>query len=359
MSCIGATITPGRDISRVTGNLCSHAVARRLLQVRAIAAIPIHRRRRLRLGPRPPSRTDTGRWILTRPAGETVRVERGPVAPVRDRSWQSPAGKGEFRCVFGRCPARSRRPGRGIALAGRARARSAADGMTETGTTTYVVIPGQERHRGYGLISDHNDKPDTVTTGCYTYYFWVTTDIAVEAAGRHGLRHLQRRAASPRPRPDTDTHYRYMTLNYANVYYGQTRVVTATYTIPAGPGRRRRVPRRQGLRQPVRDRQRLRHGICLGGRSRAGFALHVDAGDGLTNACTSGDEPGLSSGTQASPYKFWTCVDAENPANLTQTQLTPVDQTLRIEAGRRTRPGARRSAPMSAVTSSGSRRSPA
>ena len=114
------------------------------------------------------------------------------------------------------------------------------------------------------------------------------------------------------------------------MYYGQTRVVTATYTIPAGPHAD------GGFRagSAYASLCATGNGYDTGSLSvvvPAGFDLNVDDGDDLNSAGTSGGKQVFSSGTQASPYKLWTCIDAEDQANLTHSTLTADGQDFSIE----------------------------
>ena len=198
-------------------------------------------------------------------------------------------------------------------------------GMIETGTTTYEVIPSKNLIAVTIKISISNNKPDS---GGY-YYFWNATEIAVEnqASAVSATSNAGRVSQSTRT---TDKYYRYIKLSYPDVFYGQTRVVTASYTIPAGPHAA------GGFRasSAYASLCAVGNGTDTGSVSvilPSGFDLYVDNGSPLPNAGTSGGKQTFSSGTQASPYKFWTCVDAEDEANLTHTPLTAGGQTFDIQ----------------------------
>ena len=198
-------------------------------------------------------------------------------------------------------------------------------GMTETGTTTYEVIPGKNLVAVTVKISIYNGKPDS---GGY-YYFWNATEIAVEkqAGAVSATSNAGRVTQSTRT---TDNYYRYIRLSYPDVFYGQTRVVTASYTIPAGPHAA------GGFRASSAYAS-----LCAVGNGTdtgsvnvilpTGFDLYVDTGSQLTNTGTSNGKQTFSSGTQAAPYKFWSCFDAEDEANLTHTAVTAGAQTFDIQ----------------------------
>ena len=58
----------------------------------------------------------------------------------------------------------------------------ANNGMTETGTTSYEVIPSKNAVQVTIQISIHNETPNQATSTGYTYYYWNSTAISVEAS---------------------------------------------------------------------------------------------------------------------------------------------------------------------------------
>lgn len=205
----------------------------------------------------------------------------------------------------------------------------AADGMTETGTTTYEVVPSQGVITVTLTLSIHNTKPDTVTPAGSTYYYWNATAIAVEKEAG-AVKVTSNAGGVAQTTTGTDQYYRYIKLTYPNVYYGQTRVVTATYSIPAGP----QAPGGFRASSAYLSLCAIGNGFDTGSVSvvvPTGFNLYVDYGSQLDSTGASGGKETFSSGTQANPYKFWSCVDAENPAKLTHTALTAGGQTFDIE----------------------------
>ena len=202
--------------------------------------------------------------------------------------------------------------------------------MIETGTSTYEVVPGKNLIQVTVQISIYNAKPNTVNSTGIEYYFWNATQITVEQeAGPVSV--TSDAGGVSQSTVSTDEYYRYIQLNYPNVYYGQTRVVTATYTIPAAPHAA------GGFRagQAYASLCAVGNGWDTGTVSvvlPAGFELFVDDGGDITRSGASGDKQVYSSGTESSPYKFWTCVDAENAANLTHTPLTAAGQAFDLES---------------------------
>lgn len=208
-------------------------------------------------------------------------------------------------------------------------AARAAGGMTETGTTTYEVIPDKNLIAVTVTLSDYNSKPDTIYNGVDTYYFWDSTELTVENEAS-AVSVSSNVGTVSQATNSTDNDYRYIKLSYSPVYYGQTRVLTAKYTIPAAPHAV------GGFRAG-----KAYASLCAVGNGYdtgtlaivipTGFNLYVDYGGDLPNTTTSGGKQVFSSGTQASPYKFWTCVDAEDEANLTHTPLTTAGQSFDIQ----------------------------
>jgi hypothetical protein len=209
-------------------------------------------------------------------------------------------------------------------------AARADGGMIETGTTTYEVVPGKNLIQVTIQISIYNATPNKVTSTGIEYIFWNLTEITVEQEAGPVSATSDAGAVSQSV-ISTDKYYRYIDLNYPSVYYGQTRVVTATYSIPAAPHAA------GGFRagQAYASLCAVGNGWDTGTVSvvlPTGFKLYVDDGSDLTQSNASGDKQVYSSGTQASPNKFWTCVDAEDAANLTHTPLTAAGQAFDIES---------------------------
>jgi hypothetical protein len=205
----------------------------------------------------------------------------------------------------------------------------AANGVTETGTTTYEVVPSNNVITVTLKLSIYNGKPDTVTATGSTYYYWNATSIAVEKEAG-AVKVSSNAGGVAQTTTSSDKYYRYIKLIYPDVYYGQTRVVTATYSIPAGP----HAPGGFRASSAYASLCAVGNGYDTGSVSvvlPTGFNLYVDYGSQLDSTGTSGGKQVFSSGTQASPYKFWSCVDAENPANLTHTSLTAGGQTFDIQ----------------------------
>jgi hypothetical protein len=124
-------------------------------------------------------------------------------------------------------------------------------------------------------------------------------------------------------------YYRIVKLNYPNVYYGQTRIVNATYTIPGAP----HAASVFRATQAYASLCAIGNGEDTGSVSVIvpdGFNVSVSSGGQLAKTSDTDGKQSFSSGTQTNPRKFWTCVDAKNPANLTHTSLTAGGQSFDI-----------------------------
>ncbi|HEU6439578.1 MAG TPA: hypothetical protein VFC12_03980, partial [Terriglobales bacterium] len=185
----------------------------------------------------------------------------------------------------------------------------AANGMTETGTTTYEVIPDKSLVKVTIQVSIYNGKPSQAQSGGVTSYYWNFTDIGVEKqAGAVAV--TSNAGAVYQAEKSSDRYYRYLKLTYPNVYYGQTRVVTATYTIPAAPHAA------GGFRagKAYASLCALGNGQDVGTVSIVipdGYTFYNDAGGEMSPSTTSAGKRTYTSGSLTTPYTFWTCIDAE------------------------------------------------
>jgi hypothetical protein len=223
------------------------------------------------------------------------------------------------------------------ALAGPA-ATLAASGSTTKAVTTYTVNVDKNEIDvtvTYTIKNSTSSKVKTVDCGDYwictqtTSFYYDTTYVEVDAAG--GDLSVTSNAGKVKQAVyDESSDSRILKLTYPPVWYGQTRVVTAKYTIPAGPGSS------SGFRAV-----KAYASLCLFDN----MPLDVDSGsvdlvlpDGFTMVTTSGasltptsDENGLqtfSSGTT----QITSCVVASNPAGLAKTTSSAGDSTFDLQA---------------------------
>jgi hypothetical protein len=102
----------------------------------------------------------------------------------------------------------------------------AAGQITETGVTTYEVLPAQAEIKVTLALKTVNQKSG---------YYADQTEIAIDAqAGPLSVTSNGGKVAQKLV--STGAYYKYVELDYAPVYYGQTRTVSVSYTIPAGLG---------------------------------------------------------------------------------------------------------------------------
>ena len=206
----------------------------------------------------------------------------------------------------------------------------ANNGMTETGTTTYEVVPSKAEIKVTVQMSIYNGSPSQAEPGGVTYYYWNLTKIGVEKqAGTVAV--TSNAGAVYQAEKSSDRYYRYLELTYPNVYYGQTRVVTATYTIPAAPHAA------GGFRagKAYASLCAMGNGLDVGTVSVVipnGFTFHNDAGGNMSPGHASAGKQTYTSGSLTTPYKFWTCIDAEQEASLMHTPVTAGSGVFDIQA---------------------------
>jgi hypothetical protein len=206
----------------------------------------------------------------------------------------------------------------------------AANGMTETGTTTYEVAPSTAQIKVTVKMSIYNGKASVVDSGGVTYFYWNATEIGVEKEASAVAVTSDAGAVYQAP-VSSGVYYRFIKLTYPNVYYGQTRVVTATYTIPAAPHAA------GGFRagQAYASLCAIGNGIDVGTVSIVlpnGYTFHSDDGGEMNPTDTANGKQTYTSGSLTAPYKFWTCMDAEQEASLLHTPVTASSQTFDIQA---------------------------
>jgi hypothetical protein len=203
----------------------------------------------------------------------------------------------------------------------------AAGGITETGTTTYEVVPSTRTINVTIRLSIYNSKPNTSCgPSCTNRWYQTVTEIAVQAEA--GSVKVTSNAGSVKQTLLEKTRYfRFIKLTYPPVYYGQTRIVTATYSIPASPESDNDY--RAGAAYAS---------LCVTGNGYdggtvdvvmpTGFDPEVTAGEPMPERTEASGKITLSSGTLANIWGFWSCVDADNPANLTSSSVAAGGQTF-------------------------------
>lgn len=214
----------------------------------------------------------------------------------------------------------------GTALLASPASALAANGYTDTGTSTYVVNLAKSE---IDVTVKLTIKNTTAPAAGYVYfyndtYMWVPTQAGkVKATSNSGgvTQSVYKKNAYGRE----------LHLKYANLYYGETRTVTATYTIHAGP----RAP--GGYRA-----LKAYAGLCADSSGLDSATVNVVVPDGFAVAFTSGtklslasDAKGLqtyTSGSVAGNDGFYSCVDATNPSALASSSVTAGDQQFNVQA---------------------------
>jgi hypothetical protein len=215
--------------------------------------------------------------------------------------------------------------GSALALSSPAQTR-AADGMTETGVTTYEVLPSKAQIKVTVVLSDHNTKPNS---GGY-YYYWAATEMAEELQGG-AITATSNGGKVKQKVIETGNYYRLVELDYPPVLYGQTRVVTATYSIPAGP------KASGGFRALTAYASfcAVGNGVDSGSIQVVvpdGFELWVNAGEDLSLVSDKNGKQVYTTGTAAQPYKLFTCVNADKPGALVSTPITAGQQSVTVQS---------------------------
>ena len=211
----------------------------------------------------------------------------------------------------------------------------AAAEVVETGATTYVVNTAKSEIDVTIELSIKNNKPPTETS-CGPYcttkhtYFWDTAYVGVEVEAG-AVKATSNAGAVKQSLQTTGKYFRELKLTYPAVYYGQTRVVTATYAIRAAP----RSPGGFRAGKAYAELCAVGNGFDSGSVSVVvphGFDVGFTSGTDLTRASDKNGVQTYGSGNVAAPYKFWSCLEATNPANLTSTKITAGGQTFNIQS---------------------------
>jgi hypothetical protein len=206
----------------------------------------------------------------------------------------------------------------------------AANGMTETGITTYEVVSSKNIIAVTIKLSITNNTPSVCSGYVCTSYFWDTTYIYMPMVASPVSATSNAGSVSGYTYKTT-AYWRWVQLSFPAVWYGQTRVITASYSIPAAPGAAGGFRAGQAYAS-----------LCARGSGEDtgsvlvvipdGFDLSVIAGGDIAKADDSNGKQTFSTGTVPEPNTFATCVEASNPANLTHTPVTAAGQAFDLRA---------------------------
>jgi len=218
----------------------------------------------------------------------------------------------------------------------------AANGYTDTGTTTYVVNVAKSEIDVTVQETIKNTTPSKTTLkmcgtipfvwDCSTieeYYFYDTFIWVPNEAGP--ISATSNAGKVTQSVYKTDAYGRELKLTFPKLYYGQTRVVTSKYTIPAGP-------RASGDYRALKAYASL----CADSNGEDSGVVNVQVPDGLnlivtdgTSLSMTGDAKGIqtwSSGSIAGSNGFYSCVEATDSAALTSSTVTAGDQTFDVQS---------------------------
>jgi hypothetical protein len=205
----------------------------------------------------------------------------------------------------------------------------ASDGMTETGETTYEIVPGNNTIQVTVRVSIANTSPSETTGTGLIYYYWNSTGIIVPVSAG-AITATSDAGTVSQSIESSDQYYKVVKLSYPSVYYNQTHVVTATYSIPAAPGAK------GGFRAGASYAS-----LCAVGNGQDagsvsvvapdGFSLKVLNGNQIKRTVDLGGKQTFSSGTISNPSHFYSCVEATNAASLIHTAVTATDQAFDLQ----------------------------
>jgi hypothetical protein len=196
----------------------------------------------------------------------------------------------------------------------------AAGQITETGATTYEVLPAQSQIKVTLTLKMVNQRSG---------YYADQTEIVVDAqAGPLSISSNGGKVSQKVV--NTTTYYRYVQLDYPAVYYGQTRTVSVSYTIPAGLGAD------GGYRALSAYVSLCANGNGYDGGSLTllvptGFDMTLDYGMALKRGQDKNNEEVWSSGMVADRDTLWTCVDGQRADLLKTESLTAGQQQFTLE----------------------------
>ncbi len=197
----------------------------------------------------------------------------------------------------------------------------AAAKIVETGTTTYVVNTAKsEIDVTTRLTIKNNDLG----------YYYYATEIGVEVEAG-AIKATSNAGAVKQSTITTGTYYRDIRLTYPNLHFGQTRVITVTYAIPAAP----KSPGGFRAGKAYAELCAVGNGFDSGSVNVVvpdGFDVGFTGGTDLTQTSDKNGVQTYGSGSVSAPYKFWSCLEATNPANLTNTTITAGGQTFNIQS---------------------------
>ncbi len=214
----------------------------------------------------------------------------------------------------------------------------AVTGAKATGVTTYVVNPAKNEIDVTVTYTIHNTtKSKSSSFSCYggytctqtTSYYFTRSYLLVDASAGPVTATSNAGKVSQAPEPGAPSSMRGIKLTYPPVWYGQTRVVTAKYVIPAGP--KAIFYRALKSYAAVCATNNVWTAIDSGSVNivlPAGFKAIRTAS--MQAATASGGSTTLST-TSLDPY-FSSCIEAVNPTGLQNSTATAGNTTFTIES---------------------------
>jgi hypothetical protein len=195
---------------------------------------------------------------------------------------------------------------------------SAANGLTDTGTTTYTLDPVDGVIHVVADIRLVNTRPNS---GGY-YFYYDSTSLWVEAEAT-GIRITSSSGSVTVTKRTLDGHFRRLDLSFSSLFYGQTRTLHVTYTIPGGKPRSTTETR---ALKAYADFCVIPQGNDSGVvRVRMPAAYVTDVTGSSMTSTVSGTTRIYSSGTISDPAAWWACLEGVNDSGYSAAEVSTQD----------------------------------
>ena len=200
-------------------------------------------------------------------------------------------------------------------------ASASTPGLTETGTTTYVIDPDAGEIRVTIDLAIENSRPN--------YYYYGTEIVVLSQA----IDLTATSDAGPVTHTVSETEELLSRLNiiYPPVYTGETRHITVDYTLPASV----KTPGDIRAGKAYASLCAVGNGADTGTITVSipdGYDVNIDAGAQLLLHSESNGRQILSTGAISEPSAFWTCLDAQNPSKYVTTAIVAGGQDFDLAA---------------------------
>ena len=232
---------------------------------------------------------------------------------------------------------------------------AAADGLSDTATTTYTVNPEAGRVDVTIDLSIHNSKPSVTTyEPCVKYVYsqylgyyptWSTCPRTTRYYVNESFVYLEKGAAAIKVTGNAGTpkitlykksdgfDYDEYRITFTAVYNGQTRNLHVTYQVPSGAPRSTN-PTRIGI--AYTSFCVIANGYDAGTTKviiPTSYSLTVDPHHGTFTTSTAGGKVTYATASMPNPFDFWACFDGDNLAGYTSSKLSsPEGRSIDIQS---------------------------